>query len=332
MTSKITLLVRFTQYFVIFLGAYLMFQVEPVAGKIVTAKFGGTSGVWSTCILFFQLVLLAGYLFTYLVTRLSPIAQSAIYAAVFLLSSMVSRIPQPDVWGIGDTQRPVLSLLILLATYLAVPCLLLSSISGVMQVWYRLNRFGDPYRLYALSNVGSLGALLSYPVVVEPNFTISRTLNLWNLAYCLLALLVAACSIYLFSNRQSAEQVFRLPEDPGAASAVKPGPLLFTWWCILTAMSSSCLIAYTSYLTQDVAPIPLLWVVPLSLYLLTFILCFANQRWYLPKLYLLVAPVLWILEPLLRFSIVLNASCILALIFCFCMTCHGELVMHKPAP
>lgn len=217
----------------------------------------------------------------------------------------------------------------MLSIHLTVPCLLLSSISGMIQTWFRLNRLGNPYPLYALSNIGSLGALLAYPTLVEPHFAVTMTLDIWNISYILLALAVLGCSIIVY--RHGRETVETGISNICALSA-KPTFGTLSWWCILTAMSSVCLIAYSSYLTQDVAPIPLLWVLPLSLFLLSFILCFASDRFYLRHLYLLIAPLLWIVEPFLRASIVMNTICILAIIFCFSMGCHGELVAHKPAP
>lgn len=314
---------------IIFLGAFLLFQIEPLIGKIVTLHYGGTASVWTICILFFQGVVLAGYFVTFLLAKLQPRAQIISYTALAILSLLWSTIPVGEAWNCKNVAEPVSGLLLSLTIHLAIPCIVLATISGMMQLWFNLQNLGNPYPLYSISNIGSIGALLAYPTLIEPALTISKTLSVWSGLYCLLiaSLVLAAISTWLNPSA---------PKDKNESSQAQQSrisPLSFLWWCFLSALGSVTLLAYTSYITGDLAPMPLLWVLPLSLYLLTFVLAFSNFPFYRRVPYTLAWMVLIVVEPLVIHwwqlaGLVLN----LGLVFITCMICHGELVASKPIP
>lgn len=309
----------------VFLTAYLIFQVEPLSGKIVTAKFGGSAGIWSVCVLFFQLVVLAGYVLTYLLCRLKLKLQAALYATIAIASLGILKLPPPELWMPVPGLEPVSSLLLLLIGNLAVPCIFLASVSGVMQKWFAQLKLGNPYPLYSISNAGSLGALLAYPTIVEPKVGLAQSIDLWSWFYTVAIGLVVFSSIvaWLLAGDEQADM---------KESHAVPVPSLtnFCVWLCLSALGAVTLLVYTTYLTQDIAPVPLMWVVPLSIYLVTFILCFATLQFYNRKVFLLLAPVLFVVEPCLRTFPAANILAVLLLVFLICMICHGELAMRKP--
>ena len=315
-----------TFFVAIFLGAFLIFQIQPMVGKIVTPRFGGTSAVWTCCLLFFQLVLLSGYLLTFFLSRLSPRIQAILYGMAFLAAALLTTVKAPDHWAMGDATQPFLSLISILSVNLFVQCLLLSSVSGMIQIWYRLASLGSPYWLYALSNLGSLGALISYPLLIEPRVSLAISIEGWNVGFIVLAFLIAGSSVYVYLRGEHREKEVSSLEGESA----QPKPREFLYWCFLTAMTSAALICYTQHLTQDIAPVPLLWVAPLILFLLSYIICFAGDRYCRTLFFLVSAIVLWILEPFLWRFIEWNTAAILALVFCFSMALHSELVKSKP--
>jgi hypothetical protein len=318
----------------IFLAAFLMFLVQPLAGKIITPKYGGAAQVWCVCLLFFQLALLGGYTLSFLMSRLSPRWQSVLYILIFGLSVWFVRIPLGNLWVPRDPSAPIQSLLTMLMAYLSIPCLLLSTVSVMIQNWYRLRGWGEPYHLYSLSNVGSLGALMLYPVVVEPSFTVSTTAAWWTWAYRLLAALACLCAVWMIRR----PAVPAGGAEPAAAGQEEdaPGWWDYGWWLFLSATGAVVLLSFTSHLTQDIAPVPLLWVIPLCLYLLTFVLCFSTIRFYSARVY--AWPVLVLLLAYLVVKEVkgshfytLQIFMIPVLMFFLCMVCHGELYSRRPA-
>jgi spermidine synthase len=320
----------------IFLSAFLLFQVQPLIAKFILPWFGGSAAVWTAALLFFQLLLLAGYFYAHVLTRyVKPKMQLRVHLGLLAASLATLPIVPRDYWkptGAGD---PTLSILLLLAATIGLPYTLLSATSPLLQAWYvRAHRGALPYRLFALSNFGSFLALLSYPFVVEPRLTLSRQAAVWSIAYAVFALACAAAAW-----KSSAAPVPVENETETEADAPPPGVGTRIFWVALAACASTLLLATTSHLTQNVAPIPLLWVVPLSVYLLSFILCFESGRLYRR----------WIYMPLLIASLWLfargnnqfetNQDVINTLIpglcgalFVCCMVCHGELARRKPHP
>lgn len=365
----------------IFVGSYLLFQIQPLVGKIVTARFGGAAGIWCVCMLFFQLALLGGYTLTYLLSKLPVRWQCLAYAVLMIGSVVVLNVPPAAGWIPEPNADPVRNLLVLLSIHLAVPCILMSTVSGMIQNWFAIARLGNPYPLYSLSNIGSMGALLAYPFIVEPRLTVSHTVSLWTAGYGLLAFLTCLSSLLMLrllpqettpeeqlqahaeavgvisSRAESAADSSdashtpvqasmpvsdfgeasaiahsSMSERPSSLSLAPPGTGDFAWWIGLSALSSTILLTYTTFITQDIAPVPLLWILPLCLYLLTFILCFGDKNLYSRTLFLYGGPMLWFVEPFLHEKLLLELACVLLTIFFFCMSCNGEIVRRKPDP
>ena len=319
---------------VIFLGAFLLFQIQPLIAKIILPSFGGSSVVWSTCMLFFQVVLLLGYAYAHwLNEHLRATRQAMVHSALLLASIVVLPIGPDAVRSVTGVDHPSWQILKLLAISIGIPYFLLSSTSPLLQAWYARRQGKTPYRLYALSNLASMAALLTYPALLEPNFTTRHQGVMWSIAYATFAALCAAAA--WFSARGAAKADVS-ESTKAAVSGTPPRWPLLLLWIALAACGSILLLSVTTYLTQDVAAIPFLWVLPLSIYLLTFIICFDSPWLYArPVFYPLLAAALGLLAYLLKhpngvfkigWTVVLAVS---ALFFC-CMVCHGELVRLKP--
>lgn len=273
----------------IFLSAFLLFQVQPLISKAILPWYGGSAGVWTTCMLFFQLLLFLGYAYAHFTTsRLSPSKQGIIHLVLLVTAVALIQIrPESDWKPIGD-ENPILSILLLLSVHVSLPFFLLSATSPLIQVWWdRAVGSGTPYRLYALSNAGSLLALLTYPFVFEQLVPLSTQASVWSGAFVVLAvMLIASGRIYWWGDRkrdrkQSEAQVPReeCEEVASAESRITIGRCLL--WIGLAAAGSIMLLATTSHISHDVAVVPLLWIVPLSIYLFTFIICFSG--WEVPS-------------------------------------------------
>jgi hypothetical protein len=319
----------------IFSSAFLLFQVQPLIAKIILPWFGGAAAVWTVCLLFFQTVLLLGYLYAHLLTRISrPRTQGAIHAALLAASMLALPILPKNSWkpsGFGD---PSLHILLLLAVTVGLPYFLLSSTSPLLQAWYAHSREGaSPYRFYALSNVGSMLALLSYPILVEPRFSSTVQARDWSLGYAGVAVLCTA--IGFFPRRGN---IHGAEYDPAGDAVPPPDRATQALWVALPACASALLLAITSHISQNVAAVPFIWIIPLSLYLLSFILCFDGRGWYhrsffLRLLGLALASMAYALAPSfagLPFKVQIVLFCC-SLFACF-MFCHGELVRLKPHP
>lgn len=318
----------------IVLSAFLLFQVQPIIGKMVLPWFGGSAAAWTVCMLFFQFTLLLGYLYAHLSSRnLAPRRQAWLHAALLLAAALTLPIIPADSWKPGPGDDPALLLLGLLSASIGLPYFLLSTTGPLLQHWFAQERPGSvPYRLFALSNFASLLGLLSYPLLFEPRFTVQEMSTLWSAGFILFALLCAALA--LTGRGRTASSARPVPAPAGA-----PGLRDSLTWCALAAVPSVILIAATSHLTANIAPIPMLWVLPLVLYLLTFILCFESARWYKRWLFL---PLMAVLTPLLiagtTFPSLLPSGIAWPVllfsvsIFAYCMACHGELARLKPAP
>jgi MFS family permease len=328
---------KFVYGFVIFSSAFLLFEVQPLIAKLILPWFGGVAAVWAVCLVFFQTVLLLGYLYAHLLTRqFHRREQGRIHAALLAASLFVLPILPRSSWQPSGHEDPALYILWLLTLTIGLPFFLLSSTSPLLQAWYARSRPGvSPYRFYSLSNVGSLLALLIYPVVVEPKISSSHQAIGWSAAYVAIAALYAALAL----RRPSRSTV----ESPGAAVAAsaatpRPGWKLQALWVSLAACGSALLLAVTNHITQNVASVPFLWVLPLGLYLLSFILCFEGQGWYQRGLFLrLLVVALGGMAYALAPAYSGLPLIVLLPLFCFglfvcCMFCHGELARLKPDP
>ncbi|HUJ50122.1 MAG TPA: fused MFS/spermidine synthase [Bryobacteraceae bacterium] len=320
----------------IFLSAFLLFAVQPMIGKMILPWFGGSAAVWNTCLLFFQAALLAGYLYAHVSTRyLKPKQRAILHAALIIVSLALLPVVPASHWKPLHPGDPSGRILLLLTVTIGLPYTLLAATSPLLQAWYVSLRPGAiPYRLFALSNFGSFLALFSFPVLAEPLLTTHAQAYSWSAMYVVFVLL---CSL-------AAWMAFRAGKEPAASqftadeSSAAPPWQVYLLWIILPGCASALLLAITNHLTQNVAPIPLLWVIPLGIYLLSFILCFERERLYSRTVFLpLLAAGLGISafaiyydqgNPDIRWAI----PAFVATLFVSCMVCHGELVRLKPDP
>jgi len=321
----------------IFLSAFLLFQVQPLIAKIILPWFGGSAAVWAAALLFFQLSLLAGYAYSHALIKFTKArTQLLIHGTLLLVSCALLPILPNASWkptAIGD---PTLRILELLGATIGLPYFLLSSTSPLLQAWYVRKTGGAvPYRLFALSNFGSMLALLSFPFVVEPNIASRQQAYYWSAGFVAFA---ALCLYTAWVSREEPAREEAAVEPMSALPAARPTGLQLLLWVSLAACASTLLVSITNHMSQNVAPIPLLWVVPLAIYLLTFILAFESdkiyQRWiFLPW----VAPALgWMAYALYagegNFHIKYSIPIFCVGLFICCMLCHGELALRKPSP
>lgn len=304
------------------LSAALLFVVEPAAAKALLPRFGGAAGVWIACILFFQTTLLAGYLYAYALTRfLPPRWQAALHIA--LLAGAAWLLPWTPPAGAGN---PPVAILLALTASIGLPFFALCSTSPLLQTWYGE---GAPYRLFALSNAASLAALLAYPILIEPQMPLSAQFRAW---YCAFLGFAALCALCALVNRASG---LFASQDANAARIEWRSVLV---WLALAMCPAVLWPAVVNHLSQEVAPIPFLWVLPLAVYLLTFILCFEGRDWYRPEIFryllpLACAAIAWRLGTQgSGGGIAWEIPVFCAALFICCMFCHGELATMKPDP
>jgi hypothetical protein len=317
----------------IFLGAFLLFLVQPIIAKQILPWFGGSAAVWATCMVFFQMALLAGYAYADFTTRhLTPRRQVMLHLALLGVSLLVLPIT-PDVsWKPAGEDNPSWRILGLLTLTIGLPYFILSTTSPLLQAWFaRRFHHAIPYRLFALSNLASLLALLAYPFLVEPWVTTRVQSVAWSVFY---GLFVCLCGYAAISSaRSAADDTAPAAAADARAEAPPSGGSQFIWMT-LAATATFLLLAVTTHITQNVASLPFLWILPLSLYLATFILCFDHPRWYRRGLFLALVAVL--LPLMAWYSDSLNLKLVIPMyllgLFACCMFCHGELAQLKPAP
>jgi hypothetical protein len=333
----------------VFLGAFLLFLVEPLIGKALLPWFGGTPNVWSSCLLFFQVTLFCGYLYSHvLVSRLEKNRQLWVHLGL-LAAALATLAAQALGWGAPllpgaslkppDSLYPIGRVLRLLALTVGPTFLVLSTTGPLLQAWYaRAFPSGATYRLYALSNVGSFVALLGYPFAVEPALTLRAQSWLWVGGFLLFAAGVVACAAAARFGSPGEPGRAPLPtRDPKAQASAPPTALELLLWTALAACPSIMLLSVTTQLSQEVAVSPFLWVLPLSVYLLSFILCFESDRWYsrrrfLPAVSALLVAGFVIAMRQRNLAIGWQIGGLLAILFVTSMFCHGELARRRPAP
>jgi hypothetical protein len=324
----------------VLLSAWLLFQVQPIVAKRILPWFGGGSAIWTANMLFFQAALFFGYLYAHIATgRLSTSRQIALHvvllAAAAVLLFIVPVVPI-DAWRPTGSEHPTAKIVTILAACVGLPYLMLAATAPLVQVWFsRANPGRSPYRLYALSNVGSLGALVTYPLVVEPQIGLVRQGVVWSALFVVFALACAASGLLsLRASQQPAEFMPRAELSPPVDE--RSAGLRYFFWLSLPACAVVLLLAVTSYLCEDMAPIPLLWIVPMVVYLLTFILSFDSDRWYRRTVWFPLAAVAsftavytWYKHDELTLAWHLSVN--LTLLLSLGMVCHGELARMRPS-
>lgn len=337
-----TRLVIFNYSLMTLLSAFLLFEVQPIISKFILPWFGGSPAVWTMCMVFFQSLLFGGYAYAHLsVKYLRPRAQALVH--IGLLAAAVCLLPiAPDLsWRLNADSAPTWRILSLLTVSVGLPYFVLSSTGPLVQAWFCRSLEGhSPYRLYALSNVGSLIALLGYPFFVEPRYAVDRQTWLWSVGFGLFAALGAVgATLAARENRSVSER----SASPGSnAREQAPAWRRQLCWLALPALASMMLLATTNHVCQDVAVMPFLWVAPLSLYLLSFIICFDHPRWYWRREYAFAAlaslGIVTAIDQLITggagiaFSFSQELILHFTALFCLCMVCHGELVRLRPDP
>ncbi len=324
----------------IFLGAFLLFLVQPIMAKQILPWFGGSAAVWATCMVFFQVTLLAGYAYADWTTRrMSPRTQAKLHIALLIASLALMPIIPDASWKPSGEENPSVRILAMLAVAIGLPYLMLASTSPLIQAWFARRYAGTlPYRLFALSNFASLAALLAYPVTVEPWITTRAQSIGWSTAYALFVVLCAAAGISALRHSTAAAPTtaapHSAPETPAETSGPAPTRSTQLLWLVLAALGSLMLVAVTNHICQNVASIPFLWIVPLTLYLATFIFAFDHPRWYLRRFFIAATAVALPVMAFMFDSLELDYAVpvYLAGLFVVCMFCHGEFARLKPAP
>lgn len=325
----------------IFLSAFLLFQIQPMIGKFILPWFGGTPAVWSTVMLFFQVLLTGGYAYAYwLIARVRQRTQIvfhtlviglAILILVFLSFLWASPITPDSNWKPDDISTPVLDIFKLLVVAVGLPYFILASNGPLMQAWFSHIFPNRSYaRLYALSNLGSLLGLLAYPILIEPNLSLRGQGWTWAIGFVLFGLLASG-----IATRSGGAIPLTTPVSDSSKLTAQPSFALMSLWILLSGTASLFLLSVTNQISQEVAVIPFLWILPLTLYLLSFILTFSGEGGYNRKFYAL----LFVVSTALTLFVMLNATAlhvywqILAyclLLFAACMLCHGELYLLRP--
>jgi len=327
----------------LFLSAGLLFLVEPMIAKLILPLFGGTPAVWNTCMMFFQVMLLVGYGYAHLSgTKAGLNRQIVLHAGILMAACVVIPISIPRQWGLFVEGSPIALILLMLLGSVGLPFLVLSSTAPLLQQWFARTGHpsaGDPYFLYSASNLGSMLALISYPTWIEPRFRLALQSRSWALGYLIVLVLTLLCAAVTKKYMSICPAEGR--EGKGApAGSCEVADIRLTHserarWVLLAFVPSSLMLGVTTFLSTDVAAIPLFWIIPLSLYLLSFILVFAR----IPAA--VHSVMVWLMPISIAALIFVNYSDIdipkwtvflfhLANFFLYCMVCHGEIARTRP--
>lgn len=330
----------------IFVSAFLLFLVQPLIARQILPWFGGSAAVWTLCLVFFQVVLLLGYFYADRLSRWPLRTQAVVHALVLLAACAMLPVIPDAAWkptGHGD---PAAGVLAVLAATIGLPYLAVCTTGPLVQSWVARLHAGDAprqakvYRLFALSNLAALAALVVYPFVLEPVFALRAQALAWSAGFGLFAVL-AIVSVVAVGKAQAAQAGAPATDASASASAAPAVPL--SWadqllWLVLAALGTVALLAVSAFITQDIASVPMLWIVPLALYLLSFVLCFDSDRWYRRWLFwpavLLLTPVMgWYLNtPQRSLPIAAAIGLFCAGLFAICMFANGELARARPGP
>lgn len=326
----------------IFTSAFLLFLVQPLIAKQILPWFGGSAAVWSICMVFFQCLLLAGYAYSdQLVRRVTQRRQPRVHAALLLLSLAALPIVASPRWKPAGHEEPTLWILGLLLTTVGAPYFLLCTTGPLLQAWLSGTALAaglgrQVYRYFSLSNLASLASLLCYPVLIEPNFAVLPQAWGWSAGYAAFVLLGCGVAWQVAHAPAAAPVPATAPRtDTPADDEAAPGAARQALWLALPALGSWLLLAVTNHLTQNVAAVPFLWVLPLVVYLLTFVLCFEGDRWYRRRVWLpLAAAALllcaWGLQDGIGARLQTALPIYVGGLFLLCMALHGEMARDRP--
>src|SRR5437762_6301626 len=324
----------------IFTSAFLLFLVQPIIAKEILPWFGGSAAVWTTCLVFFQSALLLGYAYAdWSVRTLKAKRQVQLHTALLVASVVLLPIVPGNFWKPTGDENPIWRILGLLAATIGLPYFLLSTTSPLVQAWFARRFPGrQPYRLFALSNLASMLALLGYPFLLEPWVATRSQAWSWSLAYVGFVGICAAAAFASLRAPRTTGDAATDADRPARADERPPTTARQVLWCALAATGSLLLLSVSNHITQNIAAVPLLWIVPLSIYLLTFILCFDAPHWYRRDIFLSMAAaalgvMAWTLaDDRLTHDLELQIGVFCVGLFIACMFCHGELARLKPAP
>jgi spermidine synthase/peptidoglycan/LPS O-acetylase OafA/YrhL len=329
-------------FIAIFLGAFLLFQVQPLIAKVILPYFGGGAAVWTACLLFFQAFLLLGYLYAHLLSKIDNFKKQALIHIALLLISLsllpISVSSLDSVANITSSENlPLMNVLMLLATSIGLPYFMLSSTGPLVQHWFSLvNQNKLPYKLYSLSNLASLLALLSFPFLIEPFFTGDQQSFYWSVMYFIYVLILSFLLVKIkpFMTYESTikPQVVDEHEEENINKYTQWMPFL---WLGFSTLGVVLLVSTTNAMTQNIPPVPFLWILPLSLYLLSFIISFHSPKWYVRwywfALFILTAFIaLFMFFIGSQFNLTSQIVIYSSILFSACMLCHGELAKLKP--
>src|SRR5215475_4799776 len=318
----------------VFLSALLLFGVQPMFARMVLPQLGGSPSVWSVAMVFFQSILLAGYAYAHLLTQMRKRwLAAALHLSVLVGAAFTLPLSIVKGWGTPPASGTALWLLGLFTVSIGLPFFTLAANNPLLQAWFV--RTGhpegrDPYFLYAASNVGSFLALLSYPLFLEPAFTLQTQGQLWGGGFAVLVLLITGCAIVLLRSTPDTSVAHSIDTD-----ATRPSWLMIGRWVFVAAVPSGLLVAVTAHISTDLTSAPLLWVMPLSLYLLTWVLVFQRRPIFSRQLILILQPfaVAWVVALLYLGSRVPMLASLVGHLFAFfviAMSCHGELAGSRP--
>ncbi len=323
-----------------FLSAFLLFQVQLIVSKYILPWFGGSAAVWTTSMLVFQMLLLCGYVYSHLVSaRFSAAAQARLHLALLTAVALLvftlmflwpSAITPAASWKPAGSGNPVRDVAMILLVSAGLPFFVLSTTGPLLQRWFaRLGVGTKTYKLYSISNLGSLLGLLSFPFLLEPALRMKTQSLIWSLLFFVF---VAGCGLCAWRALHASEEADNVEGTAETNGGVQTSPLIYSLWFLLPACASALLLATTNLLCQEVTSVPLLWVLPLSIYLLSFILCFDHPRWYRRSVChpLFIIGVFLVCAALIYKRPIVLLADLPILLFLVCMICHGELVSLRP--
>ena len=321
----------------LFVSASLMFVLQPLFGKILLPLLGGSPAVWNTCMVFYQTILFLGYLYAHIISsRFKPSRQIQLHSVVILLSFLALPLALPENTVPPTESDPTIWIVWTLLIAIGLPLFVVSTTSPLIQKWFasiKHRNSDDPYFLYAASNAGSLIALISYPFIIEPHIDLSAQKTDWSLGYILLCLLIAACATLLYKSKaqHTPTEAIATPVD------IKLNVRQQLHWLALAFVPSSLLLGLTNFISTDIASVPLLWIIPLTVYLLSFIIVFSTWHDVIHPVIVKIQP--FILIPFITYAFINPADLpywmylilhVIAFFFAV-MVCHGELSKHRPS-